>query len=206
MLHDGAAVRDAFAAAARSFLTTLRTIRDDQWDRNALGEWTVRELAAHTMRAFVTIEAGLEAAADGATNDRLLADAADYYRAALAIPNVHVGVAARARESGARLTDPVGEAEACVHRVVALVEARGDDDVVASIAGQITLGEFVATRVVELAVHTLDLQFATGQLMHLDADVAAIAVPLLAGMADPVDLVRALTGREPLDPTVNVVS
>jgi hypothetical protein len=100
----------------------LRAITPELWDRRAaLGEWSTRELAAHTLRAFVTIEGYL--AAPPAT-DRVLADAAEYYATALSDPTAHQGVAARARQAGRQLIDPVGEAEATIERVLAQIAPR----------------------------------------------------------------------------------
>jgi len=52
--------------------------------------WTVRELTAHTLRALTTIERYL--VAEPAV-DRLIVDAVDYYRVALADSRVHASVA-----------------------------------------------------------------------------------------------------------------
>ena len=54
--------------------------------------------------------------------------------------------------------------------MLALVASTADDEPVNTFAGQITLSEYLATRVVELGVHTLDLQRATGQLTELHPD------------------------------------
>ena len=55
-----AQVREAFESAADWFLDVVRRVSVDAWSRPGLGEWTVRELAAHTARAFTTIELYLE--------------------------------------------------------------------------------------------------------------------------------------------------
>ena len=46
----------AFSLASTWFLNVVRTVDPDQWDRRGLDEWTVRELVAHTVRAFRTVE------------------------------------------------------------------------------------------------------------------------------------------------------
>lgn len=204
MLHDPVAVRAAFDEAATTFLHTIRTVGDDQWDRGgALGEWTTRELAAHALRAFRTVESYLVAEP---VTDRVLADAGEYYAAVLGDPTVHRGVLARGREAGQQLFDPVGEAEATVERVLALVAATADDEPVNTFAGQITLSEYLATRVVELGVHTLDLQRATGQLPELHPATSAMVLEVLTQVASPVPLILALTGRASLPAGYNVLS
>jgi uncharacterized protein (TIGR03086 family) len=203
MLHHPAAVRQALAEATDTFLATLRAVRDDQWDQpGALGEWTVRELAAHAVRAFTTVETYLAAEP---TVDRPMADAGEYYRTVLADARVHAGVAQRGRDAGAALTDPVGEAEVVAARVLALVVSSDDDEPVNTFAGQIVLSEYLATRTVELGVHTLDLQRATGQPVGLPAAASAVPLAVLVDLADPTRLLLALTGREPLPAGYNVL-
>src|SRR4029079_3868760 len=160
VLQHPAAVRAAFEDAAASMLPTGDRVEPHQWELPGLGEWTVRELTAHTLRAFTTIERYLAAEP---TVDSLITDAAEYFRTILADPNVHIAVAERGRQAGAQLTDPVGESEATAQRVLALVASTADDHRVATTAAHTALRESLATRASELALHTLDLQRATGQ-------------------------------------------
>lgn len=203
MLQHPAAVRAGFEEGARTLLRTLRAITPDLWDRQgALGEWTTRELAAHALRAFLTIEGYLMAEP---TVDRVLGDAGEYYAAVLADPGVHQGVAARGHQAGRQLNDPVGEAEAVIGQTLARVAATADDEPVNTFAGQMTLSEYLATRVVEIGVHTLDLQRATGQLPELHADTSGVVLSVLVQLASPVPLILALTGRQPLTAGHNVL-
>ena len=54
MFHhlDPLTVRAAFPDAAEVFLATVAAVRPSQWDQPGFGEWTVRELTAHALRAF----------------------------------------------------------------------------------------------------------------------------------------------------------
>ncbi len=192
MLQHPAAVRAAFEDAAASLLTTVDDIEQHQWDLPGLGVWTVRELTAHTLRAFTTIERYLAAEP---SIDRVIVDAADYYRIGMADPNVHTGVAERGRDAGAQLTDPVGESEATAQRVLATVASTADDDVVNTRVGQMSFIEYLATRAAELALHTLDLQRATGQPLELTPATSSMVVSLMAELAEPITLLSALTGR-----------
>ena len=203
MLQHPAAVRDAFEHGASTFLDVLRGVTADQWDKpEALGDMTTRELAAHTLRAFITVEGYLVAEP---VTDRVLADASEYYITAFSDPKVHEGVATRARHAGRQLIDPVGEAEVTVARVLALVASTANDEPVNSFLGQITLSEYLATRVVELGVHTLDLARATGQPVALHSDTAAVVLSVLTQLASPTHLILALTGRQALPDDYNLL-
>lgn len=183
-------------------LTTIARVQAHQWELPGLGVWTVRELAAHTLRGFTTIERYLAAEP---TVDRVIVDAADYYRIVLSDPNVHAGVAERGRAAGAQLSDPVGEAEATSQRVLALVASTADDEVVNTFMGQMMFVEYLATRVAEVALHTLDVQRASGQPTTLQPATSSMVVGLMAELAEPVALLLALTGRGTLPIDFNVL-
>jgi hypothetical protein len=202
VLQHPAAVRAAFEEAAATFLAMIARVEAHQWDLPGMGAWTVRELAAHTLRGFTTIERCL--AAEPAV-DRVIAEAADYYRVALADANVHAGVAARGRQAGAQLTDPLGESEATAQRVLALVASTADDDAVNTQVGQMMFVEYLATRAAEIAIHTLDLQRATAQHPVLHPATSSMVVGLMAELAEPVALLLALTGRQSLPADYNVL-
>ena len=203
MLQHPAAVRAAFHDASESFLAVLRAVRPEQWDRpGALGDWTTRELAAHALRAYVTVDGYLSAAP---TTDRILADAGEYYATVLSEPSVHQGVLIRARQAGVQLIDPVGEAESTIARVLALVASTADDEPVNTFAGQISLVEYLATRVVEVGVHTLDLQRAIGAPVELADSTTDVVLQVLVQLASPVPLILALSGRQTLPVGFNVL-
>ena len=202
MLQHPAAVRAAFEDGTAQLLATIERIEPHQWELPGLGVWSVRELTAHTLRALTTIERYL--AAEPAV-DRLIADAADYYRISFSDPNIHAAVAQRGRDVGALLTDPVGESEASAQRVLALVASTADDDVVETAAGKMMFIEYLATRAAELALHTLDLQRATGQPLALHPATSSMVVGLMAGLAEPLTLLSALTGRGSLPSDYNVL-
>jgi hypothetical protein len=68
------------------------------------------------------------------------------------------------------------------------------------------LADYLPTRVVELGIHTLDLQRATGQPMALPASAAAVVLGTLAELADVPTLLMAMTGRQPLPDGFNVLA
>ena len=72
---DSATVRAGFEHGAHSFLAAVQSVPSDKWDRHgALGDWTLRELVAHTVRALVTTAGYLNGPI---INDNVLADATD---------------------------------------------------------------------------------------------------------------------------------
>jgi uncharacterized protein (TIGR03083 family) len=202
VLQHPAAVRAAFEDATTTLMSTVNLVEPHQWDLPGLGVWTVRELTAHTLRAFTTIERYLAAEP---SVDRLIVDAAEYYRNVFADPNINVGVAERGRAAGAQLADPIGECEATAQRILALVASTVDDDVVNTMFGQMMFIEYLATRAAELAVHTLDLQRATGQELNLRPATSAMVVGLMAELAEPIALLSALTGRGTLPADYSVL-
>ena len=204
MLQHPAAVRAAFEEAGRTLLHTLRAIGPEQWDTpSGVGEWTVRELAAHALRGFSMLQ---HAITDEPRVDRIVSDAGEYYATALAANDIHAAIAQRGRDGGLALADPVGQAEPLIEQVSSMVSSMGDDDPVNTIVGQMTLTEYLATRVVEVGVHTLDLQRATGQFPELHSETSEVILSVLVGMASPVPLILALTGRLSLPPGHNVLS
>jgi hypothetical protein len=202
VLQHPASVRAAFEDATTVLLTTIERIQPHQWELPGLGVWTVRELTAHTLRGFSLIERYLAAEP---SVDRVITDATEYYRTALADPNVHTSVAERGRQSGAQLSDPVGESQATAQRVLALVASTADDDVVETGVGQMMFVEYLATRAAELSLHTLDLQRATGQPMAMRPATSSMVVALMAQLTEPVTLLMALTGRGSLPDDLNVL-
>lgn len=204
MLQHPAAVRAAFEKATRTLLHTLRGVASDQWDApSAVGDWTVRQLAAHTVRGFTALQ---HATTDEPRIDRMVADAADYYATALSSIDIHGAIAQRGRDAGQDLVDPVGQAEALAEQVLSTVASMAHDDPVNTIVGQMTLSEYMATRVVEIGVHTLDLQRATGQPIELHTETSEVILAVLTGMVAPLPLILALTGRIPLPPDYNALS
>ena len=65
--------------------------------------------------------------------------------------------------------------------------------------------EYLATRAAEVALHTLDLQRATGQPLTLPPATSSMVVGLMAELADPIKLLSALTGRGTLPIDYNVL-
>ncbi len=194
-----------YAIAARWFLDVVRAIRPDQWEQPGLGEWTVRELVAHTGRAFATVT---EYLVDGPEADALgvdLDDVVEYYRSALADPAIHAAVADRGRQAAAALpADPAGVVtalEEAAQAALEAIDAASDDAVCRSIAGVLWLPDYLDSRLVELVLHTLDICAATGQPLQPPGGPAQRVLDILSALVPATDrgaVLLALTGRRPL--------
>lgn len=195
--------RAAFAAAAHWFVATAATI-DTEWDRPALGDWTVRDLVGHTSRALLTVEAYLGAGAGAtAAAGRRVASPVDYYRLAMASLGEPSAVAARGRAAGLALgDDPARAVAAIARRVLAQIDAATPDELVVTPVGGMRLADYLPTRTFELTVHTCDLAAALGGPASVPDAAASAGLHLLADLAVGKGLAAALllaaTGRGPL--------
>ena len=192
--------REAFLAAAACFTEVVERAweQPEEHERPALGEWTVRDLVGHTLRAVSTVEAYLtdELAVDGALD---LDSPIDYY--------VHIGrhadhaeVAERGRRAGRALgADPVPAIRDAVRRVEERVRTAAPETVVATPAGRLTLAAYLPTRTCELTVHVLDLADATGTTHEIPApaleQTAVLLVDLAARLGRLESGVRLLADR-----------
>jgi len=175
----------------------VRTVPREQLTMPATSEWTVAELFGHAARAFVATVTVVATPLD--PSSRALAGAADYYRTAMSLSGVHDGITQRGREAGAALMDdPFGTVRADADRAAPLVAATPLDREVQHAAGRLAFGEYLATRVAELVLHTVDLQLAVGVAPSFPAGPAQRTRDLMVELVDRVDpLVVAcvLTGR-----------
>ncbi len=137
-----------------------------------------------------------------------MASAAEYYRRALSAPDVDADIAERGRSEavllGAHPVDGIERAAAALDTVAAAPLGA----VCVTRGGTLALGDFLATRVVELVVHTLDLCAALGDAeAEPPAEAAQLTTSVVAAFASdssPAVLLRALTGRGALVPGYNV--
>jgi uncharacterized protein (TIGR03083 family) len=202
--------RTWFADASAAVLAVVSVVPDDAWDRPGLGEWDVRELVAHTLRAWTTVRdyLGREVPPPGAP----ALSAAAYIAQGLTLPGVHDGVAQRARDDvGALGEDPAAVARQRADDAAALVADEPDDRLLPTLVGVMTLAEYLRTRAFELTVHGLDVVRAVG--LEVPAELAACAVPALALAAEvaaergsAVPLLAAVCGRVPLPETYTLLA
>ncbi len=190
-------VRSALVDSTAELLATGTAIAPSDWDRPATDRWTVRELFAHLVRSVTVIVDYLDG--DLPREGPGLGDAAGYYRAALGAPGVHEGIAQRGSEAAvAAGADPVPRARAVIAATLDRVATTPDDQVIVHFVGWMPFEQYLVTRVVEVVLHTLDIQLACGLPPRAPASALEVVVPRLLELsdrADPVALVLALTGR-----------
>ena len=198
-------IRNAFRESSLQLVDVLERVPADAWERPGLGEWTIRELAAHVLRGLdrpVVFEAG-----DGAVAAE---SAAAYYVLAMSSPTIHEEVAERARQSAASFGDDLPEAaRAIVARSVGAVEALGDDAAVTTTIGAVRLVDYLPTRILEVVIHTLDVAEAAGVAFEPGHDALRVSLALLGEIAvehgDGAALALALSGRRSLADGFNVL-
>lgn len=209
-----AAVRADFRHGVEGFVQLVEAVPAESLELPALGDWSVRDLIGHASRALSTVEDYCGKEGSG----RELGGPVEYFLVAGAAaggPDARRErdrlIAERGRASGAALgDDPAAAAARLAQRVLALVEARGDDTPMATSMGPMTLCGYLPTRTFELAVHGLDLATAL-ELPVPDATAAAVAASLAlaaqlaAARGDAAPVLLALCGRQPLPAAFNLV-
>ena len=204
MLHSPTALRSAFDHLGEAYIEFASELTEADLERAGLGEWNVRELLAHAIRAFSTTTAYLDASP---SVDFVINTAGEYYRTALSSsPTLHADVAERGRVAGEALRhDPFGVVRSTVESACARVGLADDDAIVCTFAGQIPLLPYLATRIVESGVHLLDLHDALDRDIDLDPTVAEIVVITLVEAGNAYQVIRGLTGRRGLPVDFNIL-
>lgn len=203
-------VAAAYVAESRAAVAALRAVAPAAFDRSTRCEpWTVRELLAHTVIALARTSEMLDHRGAAADRGGDLVGAGGYYA-----PDARF----RAEVDGARVADaqrwaatrtPAGvvdELANATDAVAARVATQPPDTLVLTRHGDLMrLADFQATRVVELAVHGVDLADGLGVAPWLTSPAADLVVALATGTTqlplraargwDRATLVRAVTGR-----------
>ncbi|MFF3339120.1 sterol carrier family protein [Streptomyces flavidovirens] len=138
-----------------------------------LGDWTVRELAAHVSMAVGAVIRCLEQPAPPKQEVTLL----DW-------PFATAPRATRISEDTKAITASAPDLDALYERTRArlaeLLPAAPDDRLLASRVGAMRLDDYLVTRTVELVVHTDDLNRAAGLAVPYDRQALAACTRLLA--------------------------
>jgi hypothetical protein len=198
MNHPSAQVRRAFVDAVNSFLETAALIGADQWGDVGTDRWTVLELFAHTARGMNVIGDYLDVELDPSTT-ATVDGASTYFRIALSIEGVHEGVAQRAVTAVEQYRDdPLSAAHEVADRIGERVASTPDDRVMKVFFETIRFSDYLVTRVVELVLHTFDLQLACGLELTAPATSLEFVDDILISLVDraePLALALALSGR-----------
>ncbi|MFI6696448.1 sterol carrier family protein [Streptomyces sp. NPDC050433] len=172
--YDSAKTRTAVLTQFAHVREAVASLTPEQLDRPAgLGDWTVRELAAHLCMGVETVSRALENPAPPAVEVGLPEWA--FATAALATP-ISDDVKAYAASA-----EPTELFERTAARITALLPQDAPADRLLAVrVGAMRLGDFLVTRAVELVVHTDDLNRAAGLDIPLDRQALAACTRLLA--------------------------
>ncbi|MFF0275899.1 sterol carrier family protein [Streptomyces sp. NPDC004330] len=170
--YDSAKTRAAVLAQFTHVREAVGGLTPEQLDGpTRLGEWTVRDLAAHLTVALSSLARRL-AEPEPARRELALLD----WPAATASAAASIDEVARAVDTADL---PALFAEAA-ERYEAALAGVPDERLVATRFGAMTVGDFLVTRTVELVVHTDDLNAATGAGVPQDRQALAACTRLLA--------------------------
>jgi len=197
---------EAYRFASHWWRSIVGAVEDHQWSQRGLGDWTVRELVAHTDRAYKTVVEYLE---PGTTDITEIYTAAEYFRVVMAEETPHVHIAARARSEAAERSDWLVATDEMAEQALRTVAEAPSDAVVHLFVGEMQLDQYLATRVVELVVHGLDLSAAIGLDVTPPSTATRVTLRVLtdlAGDATSTAMLRLLTGRDAVLPPTNVLA
>ncbi|MER5965181.1 sterol carrier family protein [Streptomyces sp. NPDC002057] len=170
--YDSAKTRAAVLAQFRHVREAVEALTPEQLDGpTRLGEWTVRDLAAHLAWMVDSVPRLLAAPERG--EDRL---------ALLDWPSVTAGAAERIDvfTRGIDASDLPGLYARVADDVDRALEGAAGERLLPLTFGTMTLADFLVTRTVELVVHTDDLNAATGAGIPYDRQALATCTRLLA--------------------------
>ena len=201
--------RATYELAAAAFLDLAARVPVERYAEPGLGNWDLRALIGHTGRSFVTVATYLATRADTVAAD----DAADYFAVVtrLAHGTARDAIHQRGVEAGVGLGDDPLEALRATYAEaeLALDALDGTDPVVRTAGGGMRVSDYLPTRTFELTVHSLDIARATGiefaPPTEALADTLALASASALRQGLGVDVLLALTGRQPLPVGSSVV-
>src|SRR5690606_1189067 len=150
-------VRTAFRYASQWWRSVVGAVPDQMWDRPGLGEWSVRELVAHTSRAYKTINEYVQGDVKDPTP---IATAAQYVRIVMAEETPHIHIAERGRREAASESDWVSATDRLAESAAAVIASCPASTRMHLFVGEMSIDQYLVTRVMELVVHGLDLSAA----------------------------------------------
>ncbi|MFE5938270.1 sterol carrier family protein [Streptomyces sp. NPDC056470] len=170
--YDTARIRAAVLAQFGNVREAVEGLTAEQLDGpTRLGEWTVRELAAHLTLAVGAVARGL-GEPEPARQEVALLD----WPSATATAAERIDEDTRAIDTA----DLAGLYERTAARYKESIAGVPDDRLVPMRFGAMRLADFLVTRTVELVVHTDDLNQATGLAVPYDRQALAACTRLLA--------------------------
>jgi len=154
-------VREGFREATRFFIDIVARIPADKWDVPCLGTWSVREVAGHTAHTFGSLA---DYASPARTAERVAIDnVADFY-VSIVDPALDADRERLAQQRAYQLIDdPPAVTGGMTDGALAMLAEAPDDHPTRSIVVVVRFIDWLATRVVELTVHSLDLARTAGR-------------------------------------------
>lgn len=194
----------AFEDEAHAVEETLATVPDDAWDRPALGDWSVAELVAHMVGTVTRLGTYLDTDAEAAA---AVVDRVDYYRDDTDATAPSIAEAARSHAATLDATELPAQFTRAWEVAAARAGGLGGDHLLATWRGVMRLDEYLATRVLELVVHHMDLRAALELPPAATPEAERLAMTLLEsllGSSRPRNFgrdrfIRAATGRLEVD-------
>jgi uncharacterized protein (TIGR03083 family) len=194
---------DAFRSECAAIDQTLADVPTDAWTRTALGSWTLAELVAHLVRGVSRLTAYVDRAVEGG---EAAVDRFTYYEG---VREMAADVAARAVDEARKVdaeTLPALFVEAW-QADADLAESLPADRLILTIRGPMRADEYVATRVLEVTIHHMDLRRALDLPANPTPEAGRLAMELLEGMLGAphphnmgrVRFLLTATGRMPSD-------
>ncbi len=193
-------VKENFYTAADLFESTVSTIPEAKWDLPGLGNWSIRSLVGHGLRAMTTV-LEYQGKQSNTSSPNQIHDPAGYFLAAnIDDPEVTNAIEKRGVQAGLELgANPLEKISEAVLQVKGFVRGAPLDLPMVTRMGEMTLATYLPTRTFELSVHSTDLATALGEDLVLPESLYFEVISILAHIARQkgggTDLVKFLTGR-----------
>tara|TARA_A100001037_G_scaffold25361_1_gene20734 strand:- start:58586 stop:59188 length:603 start_codon:yes stop_codon:yes gene_type:complete len=199
-------MKSAYIDSVESFLEVIRQIDPNQWDANALDQWSFRDLVGHTGRSIKLVkEFGSQR-----SESLDVQSAALHYQISLSPEGANQRVAAGGVEAGNALgEEPVHHLQEAWIATLETLHSTEEDTVISYVNGGIKFGDYLRTRILELVVHSIDLAQAIGIDYEPPKEAMREALYLLADLAVDTPYASKLalisTGREISKTSFNVI-
>ncbi len=199
-------MKSAYIDSVESFLEVIRQIDPNQWDANALDQWSFRDLVGHTGRSIKLVkEFGSQR-----SESLDVQSAALHYQISLSPAGANQRVAAGGVEAGNALgEEPVHHLQEAWIATLETLQSTEEDTVISYVNGGIKFGDYLRTRILELVVHSIDLAQAIGIDYEPPKEAMREALYLLADLAVDTPYASKLalisTGREISKTSFNVI-
>ena len=168
----------AFAEESTAIDATLASVAPEAWAGPGLGEWNLAQLVTHLIRGASRVTHYLPAPVEGpAGYDRV-----EYYRFDLEAAAPAVAQRAIEESSGVDPATLPQRYSAAWHADVSAAGEAGPAHVLDTIRGPMRLDEYLATRVVELVVHHMDVRIALEQPPVATPAAARMTMDILEGL------------------------